>query len=144
MNSTQNRRKLGSRFNTSLPWWLSRKEPTCQCSRHGFHIWPGKMPHAEEQQAREPQPLSMCSRAQELQLRKPHAPEPRVCYKRSCCNEKPTHPQLKTSPPAATREEPRQQQRSSRAKNKTKYSQETRLLLLVTHLTKSVYLRLFA
>lgn len=26
MNGTWKRRKLGSRFNASLPWWLSRKE----------------------------------------------------------------------------------------------------------------------
>ena len=25
----------------SLPWWLSGKEPTCQCRRHGFHPWIG-------------------------------------------------------------------------------------------------------
>ena len=28
-----------------VPWWLSGKEFTCQCRRHGF----GKIPHAAEQ-----------------------------------------------------------------------------------------------
>ena len=32
-----------------LPWWLSGKESTCQCIRHGFNPWSGKIPHAMEQ-----------------------------------------------------------------------------------------------
>ena len=31
-----------------LPWWLSGKESTCQCRRHGFNPWSGKIPHAVE------------------------------------------------------------------------------------------------
>ena len=30
-----------------LPWWVSCKEPACQCrrcKRHGFHLWVGKTP----------------------------------------------------------------------------------------------------
>ena len=27
-----------------LPWWLSGKESACQCSRHGFNPWAGKIP----------------------------------------------------------------------------------------------------
>ena len=27
-----------------LPWWLSGKESTCQCRRHGFNPWVGKIP----------------------------------------------------------------------------------------------------
>ena len=27
-----------------LPWWLSGKEPACQCRRHGFDPWVGKTP----------------------------------------------------------------------------------------------------
>ena len=32
-----------------LPWWLSGKEPACQCRRHGFHPWSRKTPPAAEQ-----------------------------------------------------------------------------------------------
>ena len=32
-----------------LPWWLSRKESTCQCRRHGSDPWSRKIPHATEQ-----------------------------------------------------------------------------------------------
>ena len=32
-----------------LPWWLSGKEFACQCRRHGFNLWSGKIPHAEGQ-----------------------------------------------------------------------------------------------
>ena len=28
----------------ALPWWLSGKESTCQCRRHCFHPWVGKIP----------------------------------------------------------------------------------------------------
>ena len=27
-----------------LPWWLSGKEPTCQCRRRRFHPWVRKIP----------------------------------------------------------------------------------------------------
>ena len=30
--------------NLGLPWWLSGKEPTCQCRRCGFHSQVGKIP----------------------------------------------------------------------------------------------------
>ena len=32
-----------------LPWWLSGKEPACQCRRRGFNPWSGKIPRAAEQ-----------------------------------------------------------------------------------------------
>ena len=31
-----------------LPWWLSGKEPACQCRRHGFNPWAGKIPLEKE------------------------------------------------------------------------------------------------
>ena len=30
--------------NVGLPWWLSGKESACQCRRHRFHPWAGKIP----------------------------------------------------------------------------------------------------
>ena len=36
-----------------IPWWLSGKESTCQCKRHGFDPWSKKIPHAKGQ-------LSLC------------------------------------------------------------------------------------
>ena len=32
-----------------VPWWLSGKESTCQCRRHGSDPWSGKITHATEQ-----------------------------------------------------------------------------------------------
>ena len=32
-----------------LPWWLSGKKFACQCRRHRFYPWSGKVPHATEQ-----------------------------------------------------------------------------------------------
>ena len=34
---------------TSLVWWLSGKEPTCQCRRHGINPWSEKIPHTAGQ-----------------------------------------------------------------------------------------------
>ena len=72
-----------------LPWWLSGKEYTCQCRRHRFDPWSGKIPHAAF--SHRPQLLSLCSRAQEPQLLKLESPEPMLCNKRSHHNEKPMH-----------------------------------------------------
>ena len=30
-------------------WWLKGKESACQCRRHEFHLWLGKIRHAVEQ-----------------------------------------------------------------------------------------------
>ena len=35
-----------------LPWWLSGEETACQCRRHGFDPWDGKIPRASEQLSR--------------------------------------------------------------------------------------------
>ena len=32
-----------------LPWWLSGKESACQCRRHGFNPWSGRIPCVMEQ-----------------------------------------------------------------------------------------------
>ena len=47
-----------------LPWWLSGKESTCQCRRHWFDPWAGKIPHAAEQ-------LSPCAITTETVLYSP-------------------------------------------------------------------------
>ena len=31
-------------WSLGLRWWLSRKEPPCQCRSHGFDSWVGKIP----------------------------------------------------------------------------------------------------
>ena len=31
-------------YTKCIPWWLSSKEPTCQCRRRGFNPWVGKLP----------------------------------------------------------------------------------------------------
>ena len=31
-------------MHASLPWWLSGREFACQCRRHGFDPWVGKIP----------------------------------------------------------------------------------------------------
>ena len=48
-----------------LPWWLSGKEPSCQCRRHRFESWSGKTPHATKQlkQCAATDLLSLCSGA---------------------------------------------------------------------------------
>ena len=42
-----------------LPWCLSGEESACQCRRHRFSPWPGKISHAVEQ-------LSLCATTTEF------------------------------------------------------------------------------
>ena len=78
-----------------LPWWLSGKEFACQCRRHKFYLWLGKIPHATEQ-------LSLCTTsihncwAHVPWLLVPACLEPMLCHKRSHCS--PHSPQPEKSP----------------------------------------------
>ena len=38
--------KLKRKMPLRLPWWLSGKEPTCQCRRRRLSPWSGETPHA--------------------------------------------------------------------------------------------------
>ena len=49
-----------------LPWWCSGKESACQCGRHRFDSWSGRIPHATEQ-------LSPCTTTAEPMRRKPYS-----------------------------------------------------------------------
>ena len=72
-------------FFCRFPRWLSGKESTCQCRRHGFNPWSGKTPLATEQ-------LSPCAATAD-----PHAATTEALAARSPgsavrspCDEKPT------------------------------------------------------
>ena len=69
---------------SGLPWWLSGKESTCQCRRHGFDPWSGKIPHAVEQ-------LSQRITTIEPVLQSPGATitEPMCCHNWSPCAREP-------------------------------------------------------
>ena len=67
-----------------LLWWLSGKESTCQCRKHGCDLWSGKIPRAMEQ-------LSLWATTIEPIHHhhwSPHALEPGLHGKRSHCSEK--------------------------------------------------------
>ena len=51
-----------------LPWWLSGKEFTCQCRRHGFDPWSGKIPHAMKH-------LGLCAMTTEACMPRAQAPQ---------------------------------------------------------------------
>ena len=53
------RRREKERVLEGLPWWHSGLESACQCRGHRFEPWSGRIPHATEQGAREPQLLSL-------------------------------------------------------------------------------------
>ena len=42
-------RHPGKRSMQGASWWLSGKESTCQCRRHGYNPWSGKIPHGAGQ-----------------------------------------------------------------------------------------------
>ena len=46
---THNHPRRHKKKTTGLPWWFNGKESACQCRRHGFKPWSGKIPHAAEQ-----------------------------------------------------------------------------------------------
>ena len=108
-----------------LPWWLSGRESTCQCRRHGFDPWSRKIPHAAEL-------LSLGSRPWEPPVLSSHAAttEARTCLEPALRSERATAVRslkLERStatrewpPLSATREKPIQQQRPCAAKNKIK------------------------
>ena len=52
------------KFTWGLPWWRSGWESACQCRRHGFRPWSGRIPHAAEQ-------LGLCATAAEPVLWSP-------------------------------------------------------------------------
>ena len=93
LNALPAHSKDGERFvelkkeGSGLPWWCRGWESTCQCRRHGFDPWSGKIPHAAEQLS----PVCHTHWAHMLQLLKPMCLEPELCNERSHCNEKPEH-----------------------------------------------------
>ena len=40
--------EMGIKIYTGLPWWLSGKESTYQCRRHGFNLWVKKTPGSKK------------------------------------------------------------------------------------------------
>ena len=73
-----------------LSWLLCGKESTCQCRRQEFDSWSGKIPHVMGQLNPCATTMSLCSRAQELQLVssritnvEAHVPRAQACNKRS-------------------------------------------------------------
>ena len=84
-----------------FPWKLSGKESTCQCERHRFDPWSGKIPHAEEQIspcAATPKPVfeSLCSTMREATSEKPTQCRPRSPQpeKSPRSNEGPAQPRI--------------------------------------------------
>ena len=55
------------------------KKSACQCRRHGFDPWSGRILHAVEQLRPCTQLPSLCSRAGELRPPSSHAEEPVLC-----------------------------------------------------------------
>ena len=95
------------KLKNKLPWWLRGKESACQCRRHGFEPWSGKISHALGQ-------LSMCTTTIEPALLEPGrcicwnpgALEPVLCKKRSHLNEKLSTATREWPPLAATKKSP--------------------------------------
>ena len=106
--------------------WLSVEDSACQCRRHRFETWSGKIPHAVEQISLWPQLLSLCSRAREPQLLSPCAATTEACALWSLCSatreatavRSPHTTTREQSLLSATREKPSKQRRPSTTKSK--------------------------
>ena len=46
---TEEKANINTKLQAHLPWRLSGKESACQCRKHGFNPWSGKIAHAAEQ-----------------------------------------------------------------------------------------------
>ena len=91
-----------------LPWWLSSKESTCQCRRHGSDPWSRKIPHATEQlsaraTATEPVPQSLGAATAACEPESPCSPLRVGAAVRCLCTATREQPSL-----AATREDCKQ------------------------------------
>ena len=60
-------RQLQEVYKWGLPWWLSGKEFTCQCRRHGFDLKSRKIPHTTEQ-------VNLCTTTTEVPAPRVHTP----------------------------------------------------------------------
>ena len=81
-------------FIFGLPWWRSGWESACQCRRHGFASWSGRIPHAAEQLG----PWATTTEPVRL--------EPVLHNKRGHDSERPAHRDEEWPPLAATIESP--------------------------------------
>ena len=96
-----------------IPWWLSGRESSCRCRRHGFDPWSRKIPHASGQ-------LSRCGTTPEPEwchYWNPHTLEPVLCNKRSHGSETPRTSNQRVAPALHKEsEKPTNQQRPNIAK----------------------------
>ena len=44
LSMREKEQNLNFKDHLGFPWWLSGEESTCQCRRHGFDPWSGKIP----------------------------------------------------------------------------------------------------
>ena len=73
----------------ALPWWLSDKESTANAGDMRLIPGPGRSHMSWSNEAPE-QPLSLCSRAWELQLlTEAHVPRAHALQQKTHCNKKP-------------------------------------------------------
>ena len=110
------RHSLKMQIPRGLPWWLSGKESSCQCKRHTFNPWSGKIPHAEGQLS----PGFTTVEPVSCNCWRPHALEPVLRNKRSHGYEKPMHRNEEEPPLATTREILCFNKRASTARKKRK------------------------
>ena len=66
-------------YKKGAPQWLSGKESTCQCRRHGFDPWSKTIPHATEQLSLWTTAIERVLQSLELQLLNPLATATEVC-----------------------------------------------------------------
>ena len=91
-----------------LPWWCSGWESACQCRRHGFEPWSGKIPHAAEQLG------PWATITEPLRL------EPVLLNKKGRNSERPAHRDEEWPPLATTRESPHTETKTQHSQKKKK------------------------
>ena len=82
----------------ALPWWLSSKESACQCRRHRFNPWSGKIPRAGEQLSPSTTTTEPVLRAWGRKLLTPSCPTASALQQEKPLQSEVRAPQLERSP----------------------------------------------
>ena len=98
---------------------VKKKKSVCQCRRHGFELWSGKIPHAAEQLSLSAISIEPVLQRAGLATTEAHALKSLYSTKREATTKRRLLTTTrKQSLLTTTREKPKLQQRPSRAKNK--------------------------
>ena len=120
LSSPPRRHKWQKKEMTGLPWWLSGAESACQCKRHEFDPWSGKIPHAVKQLSPRTTTIKPVLQSPRTTTTEAHTPQSPCSATREATATRNPRTATREQPLLFTAtEKPVQQQRPSAAKKKS-------------------------